>query len=157
MRVTEGKHPTQLAVKLLGHTGSASNRATRAGRLGPTERQQAGGVGGGIAGMPGAERRHAHWEADTAGSGGRARVPTFYSGRALGASPSHALQNGCRQLQHANPGIVLRFHVDCNPIGLRKRIGNHFKFLTIQPDAPGSPIPKILNTRANFGNRDGRN
>lgn len=75
-----------------------------------------------------------------------------YSGGAFDASTSHALQNRGRKLQHANSRIFLGFHADCNPVGLWKRIGNHFKVLAIEPDTAGGPIAKILNIRADLGN-----
>lgn len=75
-----------------------------------------------------------------------------YSGGALNASPSDALQNRGRKLQNANSRIFLGFHADCNPVSLWKRIGDHFKVLTIEPDTAVSPIAKILHVCADLGN-----
>jgi hypothetical protein len=75
-----------------------------------------------------------------------------YSGGALSPSPSHALQNRGRKLQNASSRIFLGFHADCNPVSLWKRIGDHFKVLTIEPDTALGPIAKILHVCADLGN-----
>ena len=75
-----------------------------------------------------------------------------YSGGAPNASPSHALQNRGRKLQNANTRIFFGFHADGNPVSLWKRIGDHFKVLTIEPDTAVGPIAKILHVCADLGN-----
>jgi hypothetical protein len=79
--------------------------------------------------------------------------PAPDSGSAFDASsPSHTLQNRGRKLQHADSRIFVGFHADGNPVCLRKRIGNYFKILTIEPDTAGCPVSKILHVCANLGN-----
>jgi hypothetical protein len=42
--------------------------------------------------------------------------------------------------------------MNCDPIGFRKWIGNHFKLLAIEPNAPSSGKAKVLHVCADSRN-----
>jgi hypothetical protein len=67
--------------------------------------------------------------------------------------PLHALKHGCRQSHHPYIWTFLAFDVDRNAIGLRKWIGNQFKFFAIKANALAGRITEAFYIGTDFIDR----
>jgi hypothetical protein len=69
------------------------------------------------------------------------------------APPLHALKHGCWELDHPNSVSLFGSHANRNAARIGKRIGNHFKFLSVQANALADAVSETLHAGTNFRKR----